>query len=291
MKKRHNVVTTSILVLTSCLLVSCTRLWNIQQSAKEVGYDLASEELVVIERTLDRISPEFRYYLHKPSGMTMGHARIGSIWDETDRLETPPGEVLIRAMITYNYRYLSEVEFNAEAGHDYALTLLCIPYPYSAIVDKQTARIVAIDAYCPDCKSLIGTSLTMRSECHHKAWLHPAWIKPDESNWLSWMADRGAQDLRSLCYAADRGLKSARMSLGFIFSIGHRGIPKDLSYSYFWYKMAKDPDDHFRMDDIEKAITTEQRAQALEMMNTWRPGDCEKKLLGSYRQKYELELP
>ena len=89
--------------------------------------------------------------------------------------------------------------------------------------------------------------------------------------------------LARICIAADNGDYSARDDLGRIYFLGSRGVKVDLTRSYMWYSLAADVRvTHGQkggyMQTICDTMTPEQRASSLQLLEAWKPGECEKDL-------------
>ena len=88
--------------------------------------------------------------------------------------------------------------------------------------------------------------------------------------------------LEKLCIAADMGDYSSRNELGRIYYFGSRGVPEDLARAYMWYRLAEDvyaPPGGPAMQKLCDAMTPEQRAIAVRLIEEWKPGLCEQQLL------------
>ena len=84
-----------------------------------------------------------------------------------------------------------------------------------------------------------------------------------------------------LCRAADGGHPNAQIEVGRHFAEGVCGVRQDLRHAYVWYSLAKTslPEiAHLRL--IVPKMTSEQIAEAEQMLADWKPGQCERELIG-----------
>jgi hypothetical protein len=93
---------------------------------------------------------------------------------------------------------------------------------------------------------------------------------------------RGEYDFKWLCRAAEQGDYHARWELGYLFNYGLHGVHKDLVLSLMWYGLVEsDGHDPKGVDDIREQLTPEQLIEAEHLYENWKPGQCEREILGT----------
>jgi hypothetical protein len=112
-----------------------------------------------------------------------------------------------------------------------------------------------------------------------------------------------------LCRAADQGYTMAETWLGYLYETGSYNFPRDYSRSYLWYRRAalgehqqevdklivkikkEKPKEYFckgisceiarNLVSLEGRLNDEGTSKVESMLDQWKPGQCEKDLLGS----------
>ena len=289
-----NLLRCLLLLFTSVLMMSCGLTWRIQELPDAQATGLTRDRVAIIESQPGRKSPGIKTFKHFELGIELesaGH-RHNDAYART-RVETPPGDVEIGVVFPHNIRtYYPVVEFTAEPGQRYFLTWICVPYPFAAITDADSSKVLAMDTFCPDCDGMIGKPVTSNSECLRHT--QPPWMEPDEkAHWLPWALEYRAQIIRNLCYAADRGITGARMRLAELSDFGTYRNPVQ---AYLWYRLVALSDDH-RAEEAQGRLerlqlTPIQLQQAKELFDTWEQGKCSAHWLGEIsRKKYEIRFP
>jgi hypothetical protein len=101
----------------------------------------------------------------------------------------------------------------------------------------------------------------------------------------AWYLSRPPNDpdrLPYLCRAADGGHPNAQIEVGRHYSQGVDGVTKDLKRAYVWYSLAQGAFGRgVHLQLIAKEMTPEQIAEAEQMLTDWKPGQCERDLLGA----------
>ena len=134
-------------------------------------------QTVIIESLEGRPSPRIKIYEHIGLGIykeSAGSRRNASY--ARNRVLTPPGRIRIGVVHSLHITGPQpEIEFTAEAGHNYWLTWLCNLEPeqgdfyrFAAIVDVDSSTIVAMDTLYENWEDSIGTLLTPGSKCDKK---------------------------------------------------------------------------------------------------------------------------
>jgi hypothetical protein len=282
-------------VVIFLVLTACSGTWKIQPNDVDTKQHALSEQLSVIERLRGRNSPKIKTFRH--SDLDIYKESAGSRDNDAyavNRVETLPGKVEIGVVFPQLKIYYPEVEFNAELGHTYALTWICIPYPFVAIVDGASSEILAVDSYCPDCERIIGAQLSASTECLHPL-QHPPWmLKPDEKAARAlWPIELITQTHRNLCYAAEHNIDSAQERLGLLYESGIYGLPKDLTLAYVWYFKAAESGSKWAMAKTEmlvKRLSSLELEHAHDLLRSWQIGKCEEQLLGTSKPKYIIQI-
>ena len=55
---------------------------------------------------------------------------------------------------------------------------------------------------------------------------------------LYWQSPKGSENTRWVCRAADQGHPAAQSRLGFLYSYGGEGLPKDMAKALMWYRLS-----------------------------------------------------
>jgi hypothetical protein len=92
----------------------------------------------------------------------------------------------------------------------------------------------------------------------------------------------GVHDFKWLCTAAEEGDYRARWELGYIYLNGLYGVSKDLVKSVMWYSLVEaDGHNPTGVDNIRKKLTPAQLTEAEHLYENWKPGRCEREILGT----------
>jgi len=189
-----------IYVIAILFLWGCTQTWKFQEDDFNTKQKTLDKDVVVIERMEGRWSPRIKVFKHmdlniykKQGGRQNEKLDLvspGSLhehdWQTPTHVETPPGKIKLGVILNWggNVTY-SYVKFNALSGHKYLLTWVCIPYPFIAVVDEKTSKIVAIDLGCSNCDWLIGTKISKDTECLYERTIpRPSWGKVDREKFI-----------------------------------------------------------------------------------------------------------
>jgi len=180
---------------------------------------------------------------------------------ELDNVYIP--EDLARSCMWFNLAGYADITWQTETDVDKQT-----PVPYGSPEVERTSRAMTA-AELAEAKQLI------------EAW-KPGQCDRDFSRLM--IIDYAKDPaLARICIAADHGDYSARDDLGRIYFLGSRGVKVDLPRSYMWYSLAAD----VRVTHGQKGgytqticdtITPEQRASSLQLLEAWKPGECEKDL-------------
>lgn len=180
-----NLFLKSFISIISILFFSaCSSIWNFQND----GLNTSDNELVVVEQMEGRWSPKIKIFKH--IDLNIYKESAGNPYNDAyavKRIETPPGKIELVIVLNWgSFRTHSFVKLNAESGHKYLLTWICIPYPFIAIVDEKSSRIVALDSGCPNCDWLIGTKISEDTVCLYERTIpRPSWgkVNLEEFRW------------------------------------------------------------------------------------------------------------
>jgi len=118
--------------------------------------------------------------------------------------------------------------------------------------------------------------------------------------------------LKWLCRSADQGYMRAEMWLGYLYETGSNGCPRDYPRSYLWYRRAAIGEHQKEVDKLidkiekkkpklyfckgisceiarnivylEGKLSAEDVSRAESMLKQWKPGQCERELVGTDRK-------
>lgn len=93
-----------------------------------------------------------------------------------------------------------------------------------------------------------------------------------------WNSPKGPNNTIWLCRAADQDHPIAQRRVGFLYSQGEEGLPKDLIKAYIWFRLAdlnRSGEAGNDMKNIEVKFSEEQYNMAQKMFKNWEPGNCE----------------
>jgi len=120
----------------------------------------------------------------------------------------------------------------------------------------------------PDKKDVLPEAINVNTSAH--------WVLYKNSK------SHGVHDFKSLCTAAEEGDYRARWELGYIYLNGLYGVSKDLVKSVMWYSLVEaDGHNPTGVDHIRKQLTPEQLTEAEHLYENWKPGRCEREILGT----------
>ncbi len=207
--------------------------------------------------------------LHADQGKTRARSELANLYfygsDKYHKMMSVhvPADIS-RACVWFHLAGQAEITRQAEtngAGQ--------IPVPYDSPEVERTSSVMTADELA-EAEQLI------------QAW------KPGQCDrdFSGHMFTEYAKDpaLARICTAADQGDFAARDELGRIYFLGSRGVKEDLPRAYMWYRLAAKvhvpPDTKGGyMQTICDAMTPKQRDNALQLLEAWKPGECERDLL------------
>lgn len=275
-------------LLVSITLVGCySKTWRLHEEKGLNMKDFPPEQLALIEQHPYAPSPEISYIKHKELGIDKGSIYIQGRRIAV-RIFTPPGNIRLRTI--YNGYYKPQLDFFAESGTKYHVAYVCISTRftaetkkasgYIAILEAKSQKIIAVEVSCPDCEAIIGTPLS-QSSCP---------ILRLDPNFPRYGTPVTAY--RSLCYAAERNVASARMGLGWHYERGgNYYLRQDRVLAFFWYKMASEQqgDDEYKssakssLQWVKEKMEPDQIEKAELLLQNYKPGDCERQFFGAYK--------
>lgn len=290
-----------IYVIVLLFLSACSSsTWKFQNISPDGKHKTSDNEMVVIKGVEGTVfkpwrnSTKIRMFQHIDLNISKVENIIGTDYAYVTHLETPPGKIRVGVPTDRNVLYPSEVEFNALPGHKYVLTWVCIPYPYLAVVDEKSSKIVGIDSYCPGCNWIIGKKFTNNLECERS---RPVWMKFSEPKlswdpactleenreWCNWINYTSVQPYRNLCYAAEHNVKSAQEILYNSYWYGDNLIPRDAVLYHVWRIKAGDSryQDPQALTFHNRKITPKELKQIHSLLKNWKVRDCEKNIFKS----------
>jgi hypothetical protein len=95
---------------------------------------------------------------------------------------------------------------------------------------------------------------------------------------LYWQLPTGPENTRWVCRAADQGHPAAQSRLGFLYSYGSEGLPKDTAKALMWYQLSASngsQDASSEITRIQQTLTADQYTRSQELLRDWQPGLCE----------------
>jgi TPR repeat protein len=91
----------------------------------------------------------------------------------------------------------------------------------------------------------------------------------------------GEYDFKWLCKAAEQGDYRAQWELGYLHGYGLYGVRKDLVLSLMYYSLVEAAGhDPKGVDNMRKQLSPEQLTEAEHLYESWKPGRCEREILG-----------
>lgn len=280
--------------IAGLLLAACSSTWLVHPPKDAESGVTTSRQMAIVEKLRGRNSPKIKTFRHIDLGVYKESA--GSRHNNAyavKQVVTYPGLIEVGVILPGVHRvYYPEVRFNAEAGHKYGVTWLCLPYPFVAVVDEASSKIVAVDAYCPNCEEIIGTNISQSSACLNH--MQPAWMKPDvKAKWWPWYIETRTQLYRNLCTAAEHNITSAQKRLAVLYKLGIYRVRQNTILAYVWYLKAAASGDKQATKEVQvwsKRLSLSQREQARGLVKAWRPGKCEAIILGKSKSKYKIRF-
>ena len=104
----------------------------------------------------------------------------------------------------------------------------------------------------------------------------------DEWELYNFKKYHGEYDFKWLCMAAKQGDYRARWELGYLHHYGLYGVRKDLVLSVMWYSLVEaDGHNPKGVDNIREQLTPEQLSEADHLYENWKPGRCEREIMGT----------
>lgn len=291
-----------LFILLCYLLTACGGTWRVPDDV------YADDKAVYIQKHPDRYSPRIKSVWHLQLGAYRGDGNIDNAIASADELATRPGLVRLGTVAkeTWEYRYMREIEFEAQAAGRYYLTWACIPYPYIFLLRQGTDEIVASDQYCPECTRFIGNRMPAENVCHGAGFSgpEPKFLSGpgfSTNTLMAWWAESRKKLLWDVCAAAEAGVPGARLWLADMYYMGNPAFANprpDPVLAYIWSQPGYGEGELKIMSRLyggvvvtsASSLTADQLRVAKQMMVDWQPGQCARELLGDWRPGYEVDM-
>lgn len=278
----------TILLFVLFSILACGRTWQVPDANRS---DVDSATIVSFDSWQ---SPEIKTFEHIDSGFfKMSAGRRSNPAYAADRVETPPGKVKV-GVVSRSGSYHPTVAFNALPSKTYLLTWICIPYPFLAVLDAESHRLLALDSYYLESEALLGESVNESNQCLGYN-LHPPWM---DIKWWSfetiasdWQKEKYDQSVRILCDAADQGNPDARFRVASILMYEQ---PHDPILGYVWLRLAADAGEEkaaAMADYMQKnELSPQNQETTLVQLKAWGPGQCVQYFIGTSKQQYPIQI-